>query len=551
MSGFHTHKSEPSELAVKACLREVRAIRDDDDFPMAIRMEAAKWSAFIDNGFYPEKPLFLPDELLARSNVEHSDKLIRHWSARRSDLVVNQGMDTELLEATKDQLIDMVACIMQTDAAQAATFTGRLGRSITAHLTGAGASAGLLGLAAAVGTASTGTAIGTLSGAALVSSQLAWIGSFVGGGMAAGSIITGGLGLVVGVIAMILLGKLRIKPRQYDELPQLDRQLVDKCSWTIAAINEDLDSGKVSPWAAQEKVYREHLISLYDMLVEKKDFITSNLKAEYATRLSNRIIPDFKSKVLDKYEAHFEQVNLPHLLYTEGTAMVAITSVLWNLWKQDYSFDTPEEKLVIEALKRSNSDLSDATLSELSSYVGGMSGDQLKGLANNVKGIYHELRYVEQFNEENPNVIAELHPATNSPGSDIVIRDLETGEIVNEIQLKATDSSAYILEHFEKYPDIPLVSTKEVAEAMEDIQSSGLSNIDLEQDVSRVNQELSEFGPFSDAISSAEMGGILGLAIYGLESNRGKKTATQAGRRALEGAGVAAGTSVVIGYLFG
>ena len=230
--------------------------------------------------------------------------------------------------------------------------------------------------------------------------------------------------------------------------------------------------------------------------------------------------------------------------------MVIVTTVLWKLWRQEFTFTTVEEELVIDALRRSKNSLADADLHELGSYVGNLDAAQLKGLANNVKGIYHELRYVEQFNHDNPEFIAELHPKTNQPGSDVVIRDLESGEIMEELQLKATESNHYILEHFEKYPDISVVATIEIAEDMEGVKSSGMSDPGLESDVDVVVEKLVGFGPFTEAVDAAAIGGVLGLVLYGAGSDQGQMKAKEAGKRALEGAGIAAGTTAVISYLF-
>lgn len=64
---------------------------------------------------------------------------------------------------------------------------------------GASASSGAVGLIALLGSASTGTAIGSLSGAAATNATLAWLGggslATSGGGMAAGSVMLGGIAI--------------------------------------------------------------------------------------------------------------------------------------------------------------------------------------------------------------------------------------------------------------------------------------------------------------------------------------------------------------------
>ena len=131
-----------------------------------------------------------------------------------------------------------------------------------------------------------------------------------------------------------------------------------------------------------------------------------------------------------------------------------------------------------------------------------------------------------------------------------MIRDLESGEIVQEAQLKATESNQYILEHFERCPDIAVFATAEVAEEMEGVTSSGMSDPSLESDVSDVIDQLKGFGPFDEAMDAAAIGGLVGLLLYGAGSDKEKMKAKEAGKRALEGAGIAAGTTAVISYLF-
>ena len=46
-----------------------------------------------------------------------------------------------------------------------------------------------------------------------------------------------------------------------------------------------------------------------------------------------------------------------------------------------------EEELVLEALRRSATRLNEASNEELGAYISGLSPDQLRGVASNVKGI--------------------------------------------------------------------------------------------------------------------------------------------------------------------
>lgn len=149
-----------------------------------------------------------------------------------------------------------------------------------------------------------------------------------------------------------------------------------------------------------------------------------------------------------------------------------------------------EEKfnLVLEALQRANPTLSEFSAEEIGSYLSGLSSEQLSGIVSNTKGVYHEMSYVDAYNSENIDSEAILHGDLNNPGSDVLITD-ETG-ITQEIQLKATDSTSYINEHLEKYPDVEVFATEEVASGLSGVASSGFSNEELTSDVVTTIDEL-------------------------------------------------------------
>lgn len=78
--------------------------------------------------------------------------------------------------------------------------------------TGVSTALGVWALAGTIGTASTGTAIASLSGAAATNATLAWLGGGAlatgGGGMAAGTVLLGGLVAIPAIAAMGLLSHL-------------------------------------------------------------------------------------------------------------------------------------------------------------------------------------------------------------------------------------------------------------------------------------------------------------------------------------------------------
>lgn len=150
----------------------------------------------------------------------------------------NQDLRALLLD-TKSELNYICSCILQTDKKTAYNITNKAGEVLASKLAGLGVSGGILGLVSTFGTAGTGTAIGTLSGAAATNATLAWVGGIIGGGMFAGTIITGGLAIASGAYAYKLF---KSKPKEYEDLEPIDRQVVDKCIILIRFIDEQTDN---------------------------------------------------------------------------------------------------------------------------------------------------------------------------------------------------------------------------------------------------------------------------------------------------------------------
>jgi hypothetical protein len=143
-------------------------------------------------------------------------------------------------------------------------------------------------------------------------------------------------------------------------------------------------------------------------------------------------------------------------------------------------------------LRRSNNELANATDEELAAYIQSMEPVQLSGLTNNIKGIYHELLFQHEENSDGDQYIVEIFDATNHAGSDVRIINTVTDE-VKEVQLKATKYASYVREHNEKYENIEVFATEEVAGTSGDLTSTGFSNSELNEDVGKVFEGLDDF----------------------------------------------------------
>ncbi len=162
-----------------------------------------------------------------------------------------------------------------------------------------------------------------------------------------------------------------------------------------------------------------------------------------------------------------------------------VSATILKLLSQELPEFTETEEFVLQALRRSNKNLLDASNEDLSQYVKSMDVEQLGGLTSNVKGIYHELSFQNAENTDGDEYIVELFEATNHPGADVRIINTLTGD-VTEAQLKATNYASYVQEHNAKYEDISIFATSEVADADPLIASSGFSNKDMTGDTETV-----------------------------------------------------------------
>jgi hypothetical protein len=147
-------------------------------------------------------------------------------------------MNEHWLLQAEDSLTKLVANILQLSHKD----SSKLASALIAKTSGAAGAAGVLGLIGAFGSASTGTAIAGLSGAAASNATLFWLGSLVGGGVFAGTVLTGGIGLVAGYLGLKFW---RGKPRPVESITDEEKALVDASLGLVKAFREQRESKAV------------------------------------------------------------------------------------------------------------------------------------------------------------------------------------------------------------------------------------------------------------------------------------------------------------------
>ncbi len=210
--------------------------------------------------------------------------------------------------------------------------------------------------------------------------------------------------------------------------------------------------------------------------------------------------------------------------------------------------------LVIEAFQRSSNDLTNANQKQIAEYIQAMEPEQLQGMVNNVKGIYHELAYIANENSDGDEWTANVFETTNHAGSDVILTNNLTGE-VQELQLKATDSSSYAMKHSDAYPDTNIQVTSEVA-ASTGIESSGFENDELINDVhdtaESIGADIATDSLLEDTLLDLLIPGAAMASVVSLADSTNKNKSTLQRNTTVKKASAKSGlVSLGLGLMFG
>ena len=478
-----------------------------------------------------------------------------------------------LLSELEGSLLGIMSAITQTPSDLVRR--GRMASSIaTAKVTGVAASAGIFGLVSTLGTAGTGTAIGTLSGAASTSATLAWIGGLFGGGMAAGAVVLPVVGIAAGAAAtMAIRKKLFSRQRSHADLQRFEQEILFATDTLLRPLGAIASGKQTYPSESELKIFAyDGLRPLLTRLYQHLGSPTGQNGSSSEDRFASILAPKHYRDLVRNFNNLNKQVailcrpkRLPaarrlsrflgrilrqmfrtqrRVVSTTHFSSVALAVTFQRLLSDKITTLSLEEDLVLGALRRSTSDLRDASVQELADYVQGLSPEALRGVISNTKGIYHEMLFVQAFNAEHSEVTASLMEATNYPGADVQF--IMDGQIIREVQLKAVSSPSLVLEHLRRYPDYEVMATEETAAMMDGVDSSGFRNAILSSDVADRMFDLKGEG-FLDEISDGLLTSALvrsGFVVWSVLSVRqleGVDLSTY-----LKDAGVALGTASIL-----
>ena len=234
---------------------------------------------------------------------------------------------------------------------------------------------------------------------------------------------------------------------------------------------------------------------------------------------------------------------------TEALAASIALNEIFSGDKIDLSAITPEMQ---EAFDISFPKLQ---IEDLSNY----SDTQLTGIISNWKGKLFEIEVRDRLN--NGEIVGDLSLADgqyatiaediNQPGWDLQILN-EDGSAAELLQLKATNSLSYINSAFEKYPEINIMSTSEIADLNDNLINSDISIEELNSAIETPMQPL--FEDFGDNVLDILLPGLPFFVICLSEGRHvfmNKKTANDAFANASERAiksGVAIGAGILTTY---
>ena len=197
---------------------------------------------------------------------------------------------------------------------------------------------------------------------------------------------------------------------------------------------------------------------------------------------SNVVPPDI-ARLQKDYRERREQT-----LLDAAAASLSIHSII-NADSIDFDAVTPQMRESFE-LAFPGKGLNE-TLSDMASNFD--DAQMVSGYMNAWRGKYFEVLVRDRLNDgEHVGDLYLMHGQTavlaedlSQPGWDLQIITDDSGAVVTELQLKASESVGYIQGALERYPDIGVLTTDEVADqiASDLVASSGMSNAELSDEL--------------------------------------------------------------------
>lgn len=161
-----------------------------------------------------------------------------------------------------------------------------------------------------------------------------------------------------------------------------------------------------------------------------------------------------------------------------------VTAALMYLQLGEFDrLNGPMGQEFIGAIRDRYPGLANASHEEIAEHFARYDTEQMLGVTNLIKGKLFERLVARQENADGDEWRAVLHDDESYPGSDIIMVNEQTGEIL-ELSIKASPNHYYLEESLSRYPEFPILTVSDHAERYADdpmIHAFDMSNQDLEQ----------------------------------------------------------------------
>jgi hypothetical protein len=130
--------------------------------------------------------------------------------------------------------------------------------------------------------------------------------------------------------------------------------------------------------------------------------------------------------------------------------------------------------------------------------------DALEGLLSGIKGKLFEQRAADALSGELPDgTHVKLATSATQPGHDLEFIS-DSGEVYGVLQAKAVSTPGEIIEHYERYPEIPVIATEEVRATLADHPALAKWQPDIA--VSDLDQEMAQLVEGASSIEAIPLG---------------------------------------------
>jgi hypothetical protein len=175
----------------------------------------------------------------------------------------------------------------------------------------------------------------------------------------------------------------------------------------------------------------------------------------------------------------------------------------------EWVMESSEDTQVLYALDRMTDDIDGIDDAAIGQYLNSKSysPESWQGLVSNWKGIYGEIKVVDDLNEDGGDIHYEIPKSTTNPGVDIYGMD-EHGNPVEKIQVKMTTDASYIRETLKDLPeDVKIICPTEVAREFADndqVIDAGFTHEELLNDISDVSSVVTTPEPWEEELYKDE-----------------------------------------------